>query len=140
MQQIGTQCFNMTGERLEIVRRQLNVNKSELARRIGSPQSHISKVLNGRESIGKHLSEQIVRQLRLNYQWWETGQGSIFDDGYQGSEDKAQTSPQVNESNYFYKSAPPTANNEEHLLTRIRDLEEQNRLLKEINELLKQKK
>lgn len=78
MQPVDLQEINMTGERLEVVREKLEINKSELARRIGSPQSHISKVLNGKEGIGKHLSEQIVKQLRLNPVWWETGEGTIF--------------------------------------------------------------
>ncbi len=65
-------------KRLEDVRLALGINKSELARRIDSPQAHISKLLSGQVALGEYLSEKIVRRLRLSATWWETGEGEMF--------------------------------------------------------------
>lgn len=78
MEILDNEVINDKAQRLELVREQLGINKSELARRIGSPQSHISKVLKGEVALGDLLGDKIVRRLHINPVWWESGEGAML--------------------------------------------------------------
>ncbi len=78
METIDIEVINDSIIRLQLVRETLKLNKSDFARRVGSEQSHITKVLAGKANLGEHLILKIEQRLGLTPGWLETGEGTMF--------------------------------------------------------------
>lgn len=70
------------GERLKMLRKALNINQSDFAKKISTTQGHISGIENGR----KNLPDRTIKLICLenwdgkivNETWLRTGEGEMF--------------------------------------------------------------
>lgn len=134
--------MNSPASRVEQLMHEDGLNQQELAAKIGLHYSSISKYLSTEGELSPRFLKKLRDSLGWSQEWIATGMGSqrVTKAGHDESVNTQQVG-RGNKSQFNYKSGVNQSNDEaEYLRTRIKDLEAQNELLREINELLKQKK
>lgn len=66
-------------ERLKLIRDQLGMSQTELARRVGVTRSTVSKLESGDINFTEQMIKSICREFNVNYFWLTEGEGDMFD-------------------------------------------------------------
>lgn len=66
------------GERIKLVRKELNLTLEKFGERIGLKKSSLSQVENGINSVTEQLIKSICREFNVDYLWLTTGEGEMF--------------------------------------------------------------
>lgn len=62
-----TQKYTEAGIALKGARNKENLSQSDLANKLGIPQSHISDMEHGRRTIGKNMAKRLSKVLNVGY-------------------------------------------------------------------------
>ena len=68
----------MFGQRLELIRRKLNLTQSQFAQILGIQQSVYGRYRDGVGNITADMLSSLLTQLRINPTWLLSGEGSMF--------------------------------------------------------------
>lgn len=68
----------MIGERLLLLRKQLNLSQDDFGARIGVVRSSISSLEGGRRNPSDQTILSICREFHVNEQWLRSGEGEMF--------------------------------------------------------------
>lgn len=66
------------GERLRLIRRQLNMTQEQLAQRLGVGKAALSMIETGKARLSTRNKNILVQDFNVNPEWIETGHGQIF--------------------------------------------------------------
>ena len=66
------------GERIKLVRKELNLTLEKFGERIGLKKSSLSQVEIGINSVTEQLIKSICREFNVDYLWLTTGEGEMF--------------------------------------------------------------
>ena len=66
-------------ERLKLLRKQLGISQSDLAKRIGVTRSAVSRLESGDINFTEQMVKSICRELNVNYDWFKDGDGEMFE-------------------------------------------------------------
>lgn len=66
------------GERLRLIRRQLNMTQEQLAQRLGVGKAALSMIETGKARLSTRNKNILVQDFNVNPDWIETGHGQIF--------------------------------------------------------------
>ncbi|WP_455650456.1 helix-turn-helix domain-containing protein [Enterocloster citroniae] len=71
-------------ERLQALRKALNIKQGDFAQRISTTQGHISDIENGRKNLSERTIKLICLEVwdgkKVNEEWLRTGEGKMFND------------------------------------------------------------
>lgn len=65
-------------ERLRIIRKDLQLNQSDFANKIGTTQSHLSKLENGTIELSIETIQSLYNALKINPTWLIVGCGEMY--------------------------------------------------------------
>lgn len=65
-------------ERLKILRKALNMNQTEIGKKITITQAHISALEKGIKSVTERIISDYCWLFNVNEQWLRTGKGEVF--------------------------------------------------------------
>ena len=65
-------------ERLNLLRKELNLSQDEFGSRIGLTKASISRLENGSNNFTEQTIISICREFNVNREWLETGNGEMF--------------------------------------------------------------
>lgn len=77
MKEVDSQ-INKIGFRVKQVRETMGLDKKTFYKPITPHISNCIAIENGRRSVGKHLSKDIINRYHVNPEWLETGLGDMF--------------------------------------------------------------
>lgn len=63
---------------LKLVRKELGLTQTELAKKIGISRSQIGNIEQGSRNITDRIKKDLVTYLNVNPEWIETGKGEII--------------------------------------------------------------
>ena len=66
------------GERVRIIRKELNLTQTEFAERICITQSHLASNETGKRQVTDRTVQLICNEFGVNEQWLRTGEGEMF--------------------------------------------------------------
>jgi phage repressor protein C with HTH and peptisase S24 domain len=64
--------------RLHQIRKELKLSQVKFGELLGIAQSNVTAYENGTRGIGKLLDHKLIYELNVNPDWWESGEGPIF--------------------------------------------------------------
>lgn len=65
-------------DRLKQLRKELDFTQEELGRRLGISKPAISMIETGRQALSERNKNILIRDMNVNPEWLETGEGEIF--------------------------------------------------------------
>lgn len=68
-------------ERINQLRRALDLTQDEFGRRLGITKASISKIENGANSASEQTLRSMCREFGASYLWLTTGEGAMFENG-----------------------------------------------------------
>ena len=68
-------------ERINQLRRALDLTQDEFGRRLGITKASISKIENGANSASEQTLRSMCRECGASYLWLTTGEGAMFENG-----------------------------------------------------------
>lgn len=66
------------GERVKLIRKDLEMTGEELAAVLGIGKSALSMIETGKSSLSERNKNILVQELNVNPDWLETGRGEMF--------------------------------------------------------------
>lgn len=66
------------GNRLRLLRKELNLTQEALAQRLGIGKSALSMIETGKAALSERNKNILVQDLNVNPEWMETGRGEMF--------------------------------------------------------------
>ena len=66
------------GERLRLIRRQLNMTQDQLAQRLGVGKAALSMIETGKARLSMRNKNILVQDFNVNPDWIDTGKGAMF--------------------------------------------------------------
>lgn len=66
------------GERVRIIRKELNLTQTEFAERICITQSHLASNETGKRQVTDRTVQLVCNEFGVNEQWLRTGEGDMF--------------------------------------------------------------
>lgn len=66
------------GDRIKVLRKQLNMNQNDLGKKIGLASNTITNYETGRRNPSNQVLELICREFNVNEKWLRTGAGNMF--------------------------------------------------------------
>ena len=90
----------MLANRMKAVREALDLSQREFGEKLGVSRDVISNIEYGRVPPKKLLLQHMCQQYRINRHWLETGEGEMFDEGFEGQD-------KFNEALSIFKSLKP---------------------------------
>jgi len=70
----------LIGERVRSIRKQLGLNQTEFAARIGMTQGYITSIERGTRDVNSRLVKLICETYSVSENWLVTGDGDMFQD------------------------------------------------------------
>ena len=70
----------LIGERVRSIRKQLGLNQTEFAARIGMTQGYITSIERGTRDVNSRLVKLICETFSVSENWLFTGNGEMFQD------------------------------------------------------------
>lgn len=67
-------------ERLNLLRKTLNISQEEFGKRLGVTGASISRLEKGERNITEQMIKSICREFNVDYIWLTTGEGEMFVD------------------------------------------------------------
>ncbi len=66
------------GERIRLIRKQLNLTQDQLSQRLGIGKAALSMIETGRAGLSQRNKNILVQDLNINPDWLESGDGKMF--------------------------------------------------------------
>lgn len=66
------------GERIRLIRKQLNLTQEQLAQRLGIGKAALSMIETGKAGFSTRNKNILVQDLNVNPEWIESGKGKMF--------------------------------------------------------------
>ena len=70
--------MDTTGERIRLMRKQLNMTQEQLAQRLGIGKAALSMIETGKARLSARNRNILVQDFNANPDWLETGEGKMF--------------------------------------------------------------
>ena len=70
--------MDTTGERIRLMRKQLNMTQEQLAQRLGIGKAALSMIETGKARLSARNRNILVQDFNTNPDWLETGEGKMF--------------------------------------------------------------
>lgn len=67
------------GERVRILRKELNMTLEQFGERVGVGKTAISRIENGSNNLTDQMAKSICREFNVNEDWLRTGEGEMFE-------------------------------------------------------------
>lgn len=67
-----------SGERVRILRKELNLTLEKFGEKIGMKKNSISQIENNRNALTEQTIKSICREYHVNYSWLVNGDGEMF--------------------------------------------------------------
>ena len=68
-----------TGERIRSLRKQLNLNQQEFAKRIGIARAYLSELESGKKKCPDRILRLISHTFGVSYEWLKEGKGEMWE-------------------------------------------------------------
>ncbi|MDQ1088612.1 helix-turn-helix domain-containing protein [Siphonobacter sp. SORGH_AS_1065] len=66
--------------KLKDIRTKKGLSQKEMAQRLGFTQQNIAGMESRKRPIGPSVEYKILKELNINKQWWETGEGEMYNE------------------------------------------------------------
>ena len=70
--------MDTTGERIRLMRKQLNLTQEQMAQRLGVGKAALSMIETGKARLSARNKNILVQDFNVNPDWIETGEGKMF--------------------------------------------------------------
>ncbi|MBR2429414.1 MAG: helix-turn-helix transcriptional regulator, partial [Alistipes sp.] len=70
--------MNTVGERLRLIRQQLEMTQEQLAQRLGIGKAALSMIETGKANLSMRNKNILVQDFNVNPEWIDTGHGPMF--------------------------------------------------------------
>ena len=68
------------GERIRLIRKELNLTLEKFGEKLGVQRSAVSKIERGERGLTEQMVKAICREFNVNYDYLVDGDGEMFDD------------------------------------------------------------